>query len=329
MRFTVSLLLLGLLLTGRLALAQRITLSGQVVEATSGEPVPFASIFVPRTSTGITADMDGKFKLIVDGAPDSLAASALGFLTLRQKLTTEPQQAVLFRMRKGGGVALAEVMISSRQPENPAFRILREVQKHKPENERSALNSADYDSYNRIEVSLTELPTAMAKRKVVKDIRALAVRQGAAAAADPDAPLPLFASEVGSRVYSEATARPCAAARTSSTSRCAARAPARARCCRQMLGSNFQNFDFYPNWQNILGKDFISPISAEGGRAYLRLRAAGLGAGGPGPVLQADAWPRAAAHDLALAGHHLDYEGRLRPAPRRPGGQRRTPTSTS
>jgi hypothetical protein len=33
----------------------------------------------------------------------------------------------------------------------------------------------------------------------------------------------------------------------------------------QMLGSNFQNFDFYPNWQNILGKDFISPI-AEGGR---------------------------------------------------------------
>ncbi|MFC7667199.1 DUF5686 family protein [Hymenobacter humi] len=33
----------------------------------------------------------------------------------------------------------------------------------------------------------------------------------------------------------------------------------------QMLGSNFQNFDFYPNWQNVMGKDFISPI-AEGGR---------------------------------------------------------------
>ena len=33
------------------AMAQRVV-SGQVVEAATGEPVPFASVFVPNTSVG-------------------------------------------------------------------------------------------------------------------------------------------------------------------------------------------------------------------------------------------------------------------------------------
>ncbi|GAC1375374.1 MAG: DUF5686 and carboxypeptidase-like regulatory domain-containing protein [Hymenobacter sp.] len=242
--------------------AQRVVISGQVVEATNGEPVPFASIFVPRTSTGVTADADGKFKLAVTGTPDSLAASAMGFATQRRKLSDAATQTVLFRL-KAGGVALAEVVVSSRQPENPAFRILREVQKHKPQNERSSLQAAEFDSYNRIETSLIELPANLAKRKVIKDIRALAVRQGAAAAADADAPLPIFASEVGSRVYQKYA--PVRRREDLLHKQMRGVGPREGSVLSQMLGSNFQNFDFYPNWQNVMGKDFISPI-AEGGR---------------------------------------------------------------
>ncbi|WP_201977245.1 DUF5686 and carboxypeptidase-like regulatory domain-containing protein [Hymenobacter rubidus] len=244
------------------AAAQRIVISGQVVEATNGEPVPFASIFVPKTSAGVTADADGKFKLAVSGSPDSIAASAMGFATQRRKLSNAAVQTVLFRM-KAGGVALAEVVVSSRQPENPAFRILREVQKHKPQNERSALKAAEYDSYNRIETSLIDLPKTLSNRKVVKDIRALAVRQGAIAAADPDAPLPIFASEVGSRVYQRNS--PLRRREDLLHKQMRGVGPREGSVLSQMLGSNFQNFDFYPNWQNVLGKDFISPI-AEGGR---------------------------------------------------------------
>ena len=139
MKFLASLLLVCLWALP--AAAQRLVISGQVVEATNGEPVPFASIFIPKTSTGVTADADGKFKLAVAGTPDSIAASALGFATQRRKLSDAAVQTVLFRL-KTGGVALAEVVVTSRQPENPAFRILREVQKHKPQNERGALTAA-------------------------------------------------------------------------------------------------------------------------------------------------------------------------------------------
>ena len=244
------------------AAAQRIIISGQVVEATNGEPVPFASVFIPNTSAGVTADVDGKFKLAVSGTPDSIAASAMGFATQRRRLSDAAAQTVLFRL-KTGGVALAEVVVSSRQPENPAFRILREVQRHKPENERLALKAAEYDSYNRIETSLIDLPASMANRKVIKDIRALAVRQGAAAATDADAPLPIFASEVGSRVYQKNA--PVRRREDLLHKQMRGVGPREGSVLSQMLGSNFQNFDFYPNWQNVLGKDFISPI-AEGGR---------------------------------------------------------------
>ncbi|RYY17171.1 MAG: hypothetical protein EOO36_10090, partial [Cytophagaceae bacterium] len=263
MKFSVSLLLLVLVLVlqGRWAVAQRITISGQVVEAATGEPVSFASVFVPRTTTGVTADIEGRFKMAVSGSPDSLAVSALGFLTMRKALTNAATQSILFRLKKGGGVALTEVVISSRQPENPAWRILREVQRHKNENERTALHSADFNSYNRIEVSLSDIPKALANRKVVKDMRALAARHNSAAASEADAPLPLFASEVGSQVYVK-YGPPLRRREDIQHKQMRGAGPREGSVLSQMLGSNFQNFDFYPNWQNILGKDFVSPIAA-------------------------------------------------------------------
>ena len=129
-------------------------------------------------------------------------------------------------------MSLAEVLV--RPGENPAFRVLRQVQKHKAANSRESLTAAEFESYSRTEVSLADLPKSLAKRKVVKDIRALAVRRGAAAAADPDAPLPLFASEVGSKVIRNSGR--CAAAKTLPTAKCGGLARAKARCCRKCWG---------------------------------------------------------------------------------------------
>jgi hypothetical protein len=53
--------------------------------------------------------------------------------------------------------------------------------------------------------------------------------------------------------------------KTFSTSNCAGQGRRKARCWRSCWGGSLQNFDFYPNWQRVLTKDFISPI-ADGGR---------------------------------------------------------------
>ena len=254
-RLIRPLALLGLLLALVLPAAAQRVVSGQVVEAATGEPVPFASVFVPRTAAGITADLEGKFRLTVPAAADSIAASALGFVVGRRALTVAASQTVLLRLPKGGGVALGEVVVSSRQPENPAFRILREVQRHKPQNARNTLAAAEFDSYNRTEVALADIPKSLAKRKVVRDIRALAVRRGATAAADPDAPLPLFAAEVGSKVYQQYN--PTRRREDILHRQLRGVGPREGSVLAQLLGGNLQTFDFYPNWQNLLGKDFI------------------------------------------------------------------------
>ncbi|UOQ52016.1 DUF5686 and carboxypeptidase-like regulatory domain-containing protein [Hymenobacter cellulosivorans] len=277
--------------------AQRLVVSGQVVEASTGEPVPFASVFVPRTTTGATADAEGRFKLAVAAAPDSIAASALGFATQRLKLSSAAEQTVLFRLKTDSRV-LAEVVVHARQPENPAFRILREVQKHKPQNARTALQAAEYDSYNRIETSLIELPQRLAKRKVIQDIRQLAVRQGATAAADPDAPLPIFASEVSSRVYQ--TYSPLRRREDLLHRQMRGAAPREGSVASELLGANFQNFDFYPNWQNILGKDFISPL-AEGSRLTYDYELQDSVFVGPDWCYRIAVTPKR-AHDLAFKG---------------------------
>ena len=83
------------------ALARRVV-SGQVVAAVSDEPVPFASIFIPPTCFGATADLEGKLRLAVAAGADSIAASALGVLVSRQALTAEAAQTVLFRLKAEG-----------------------------------------------------------------------------------------------------------------------------------------------------------------------------------------------------------------------------------
>lgn len=52
----------------------KITIQGVVVDATTGEPVPFANVGVLGTLAGAASDMDGKFELVL---PDSYAARTI------------------------------------------------------------------------------------------------------------------------------------------------------------------------------------------------------------------------------------------------------------
>ncbi|UOQ71534.1 DUF5686 family protein [Hymenobacter cellulosilyticus] len=68
----------------------------------------------------------------------------------------------------------------------------------------------------------------------------------------------------------------------------------------ELLGSNFQNFDFYANWLNILGKDFASPL-AEGSRLTYDYELQDSVFLGPDWCYQLAVSPKR-AHDLAFQG---------------------------
>jgi len=251
------LLLVLLLLVGvSPVMAQRVVFTGRVTEAGTGKPVPFASLFVPGTSTGITADAEGHYELSVPNPIDTLAASALGFGVLKKAVGKQPRQTVSFALG-AGAVSLGEVVVRPR--ENPAYEILRRVQAHKPQNDKRALDAFEFDSYNRIQTTVTNLPDRLAKRRVIKDMLALADTAGQPHGAGQPANLPIFASEILSRFYVHN--RPGRKREEIRKTQLRGIGPREGSVLSQILGSSFVDYDFYPNWQNILGKDFISPIA--------------------------------------------------------------------
>ncbi|WP_262922983.1 DUF5686 and carboxypeptidase-like regulatory domain-containing protein [Hymenobacter cellulosilyticus] len=257
MKHTYALFIL-LVVVALPAQAQRIVFTGRITEAATGQPVPFASLFVPGTTSGMTADAEGRYQLTVTQPIDTLAASALGFKALKKAVTQQTQQTVNFALG-AGAVTLGEVTV--RPTENPAYVILRRVQAHKNQNDKRQLQAFEYDSYNRIQTTITDLPDRLAKRKVVRDMLALSDSMSKGAPAGPGKNLPFFASELQSRLYVKN--HPIRRREEIRQRQMRGIGPREGSVASQILGSSFQDYNFYPNWQNIMGKDFISPI-AEG-----------------------------------------------------------------
>ncbi len=75
------------------ALAQTATLSGRVSDAASGQPLPFASVFVNATTRGTTTDEAGRYTLT--GVPlgsIEVVASYVGYAPAKQALRLESAQ---------------------------------------------------------------------------------------------------------------------------------------------------------------------------------------------------------------------------------------------
>lgn len=90
----VRLLMAGLFLMISSALfAQEISVSGTVIDASTGEPVPYASIQIKGTTQGATTDDFGKFSMSVD-AKGTLIFSSIGYVTLEVPVEGKTQLAI-------------------------------------------------------------------------------------------------------------------------------------------------------------------------------------------------------------------------------------------
>ncbi|OWP63788.1 hypothetical protein CDA63_07310 [Hymenobacter amundsenii] len=258
MRFTFPPFLVLLLLLGPAGWAQHITFSGRITEA-AGKPVPFASVFVRGTSQGATADENGRYKLILTELADTLTASAIGFSPVKKAITSTAAQQTLNFTLGAGSVSLGEVVV--RPHENPAYRILREVQNHRRRNQKTELEAYEYDSYARNELLINNLPSQVSRRKVLRQITAVADSLGLDRDANGQPVVPIFASEVLSHYYQNNN--PLRQREEVSKTQMHGAVPREGSVVSQIMGSSFQDWDFYRNWIRIVGKDFISPI-AEG-----------------------------------------------------------------
>ena len=72
------------------AFAQNLTVSGNVTDASNGEPVPFASVHLQGTMTGVSTDADGHYTLSVP-ADGILVFSSIGYKTMEVAVASRTQ----------------------------------------------------------------------------------------------------------------------------------------------------------------------------------------------------------------------------------------------
>jgi len=254
--------LLFLLSIGSSVLAQETIVQGKVTDAASGDPLPFVNVFFKGTSIGTTTDFDGNYLLKSSNPTDSLIASYVGYKPKSKAVKKGVKQTINFQLIEEL-IGLQEVIVYA--GENPAFDILRNVVRNKNNNDKRKLTAYEYDTYTKIEVDVDNLSEKFREKKIIKKITQVLDSVEQIAGEDGKPILPVFITESVSKIYYRDD--PSLKKEKILKTKVSGLGVEDGTTVTQMVGSSFQEYNFYQNWLNILTKEFVSPI-ADGWRIY-------------------------------------------------------------
>ncbi len=243
-------------------LAQETVVHGKVTDAASGDPLPFVNVVFKGTAIGTTTDFDGNFTLRSANATDSIIASYVGYKSRSKAVKRSVSQTINFQLLEES-IGLQEVIVYA--GENPAFDILRKVVRNKNSNDKRKLTAYEYDTYTKIEVDVDNISEKFREKKIVKKITQVLDSIDRIAGEDGKPILPLFITESTSKIYYRDN--PSLKKEKILKTKVSGLGVEDGTTVTQMVGSSFQEYNFYQNWLNILTKEFVSPI-ADGWRIY-------------------------------------------------------------
>ena len=225
---------------------------GDIVNETTGEPVPNVNIHFRGTKIGTTSDESGAYALRVDmTGKEQLVFSAVGYYT--QRFDIEPgTMAGLQVALKEKTATLTEVVVSP--TENPALALLRQVRAHRPDNDRTLHPDRSVTAQREQTLYVSHINKKHLRRALWRSLQA-----GMIAQEDSTYIMPLYRQTQTFRL-SGADMTPANDQRTqalilSSTD------------YSSLLG-NEGNMNFYANSVSIMGHAFLSPLAASGNLYY-------------------------------------------------------------
>jgi len=233
-------------------------LSGVVVDSLSNEPIPFAKVLFVNTTDGAITDFDGEFTIVTSKKVDSVQFSFVGFKTLTIPIPANNQLDLTIKMTSSTQLQEVEVVA---QKKNPAFRILKEINNHRDQNDPRKLDAYQTEVYNKLQFDLNNLGEGFEDSKLIKNFDFIADYADTLNGKDY---LPVLLSESVSNYYFKS-------------------APQQKKevilgthvtgidnlQLGQFTGDMYQNVNIYDNFIGMFGKDFLSPI-APTGRAFYK-----------------------------------------------------------
>lgn len=240
-----------------------IKVTGQIIDQQTDESIPYASVYIEGTTIGTLSDLDGNFTLNVPLPIQKkiLIASFMGYSSQKKRLNEKNTKSRLLIKLKASAKELDEVVIRTKKWENPAWAILRSVQKNKNLNNRSKLKAYQYESYAKTDIWVGNVNESFKKKKVIKDILDSFDNFDKMTDENGQPIIPIFASESLSNIYY--IKNPDSKTEEILKSRIRSLGPDDDEMVSQIVGSSFVDFNLYNNSFLFLGKSFISPITSE------------------------------------------------------------------
>jgi hypothetical protein len=236
--------------------AQETTVKGKVTDANSGDPIPFAAVIFQGSSVGTSTDFDGNYSIKTTRATDSVKVTNIGYKSKSKFVKVGISQVINIQIEEAVG-NLDEVTIHA--GENPAYEVLRNVQRNKDKNDKRKLTAYEYDTYTKIEIDVDNISEQFRKRKIVQKIEAVLDSVDRIAGEDGKPILPLLITESVSRLYYRDN--PSLKKEEIQKTKITGVGVEDGTTVTQLIGSSFQEYNFYQNWLDIVTKDFVSPIA--------------------------------------------------------------------
>ncbi|NNU34361.1 hypothetical protein HK413_09790 [Mucilaginibacter sp. S1162] len=170
--------MMGFLLLGLRATGQQMvtTVTGQVVDAASGEPLRSVSVSLVGSNFGGRTDSLGRFRLAGTGKFSQVEFSCVGYLPV-VKTVVPGQMSKLQVLLVRSATELASVTIASakvqryRNKGNPAVALIQQVINHKSENRAESAAYLQYEQYERMGLSFFNLPQQVVESKFFSKYR--------------------------------------------------------------------------------------------------------------------------------------------------------------
>lgn len=230
------------------------------VRTAEGEPIAFASVYFPDTTTGILTDENGVYALETRDPVSKLTASIIGYKEQTKPVNPGAYNSIDFIL-EADLISIQQVTV--RPGDNPAFPILDSVIRHRPVHDMDSFESYQCDTYSKMEFGLTNFKPQFRSKRLQRNFGFIFDYIDTAALTGRPY-LPAIISETTSKRFHTAdatgTREEIIANRVSGFER--------TEYIAEFTGQMQTDFNFYENYLTFFNVRFASPLSTSGRTFY-------------------------------------------------------------
>lgn len=156
----------------------RTIITGVVTDAADKDPLPYVTVLFKGTGIITKTDVDGKYTLVTSETHPQIQFSYVGYKSAYADIKQGQTQVVNMSLQSESQ-SLTEVVISTnkrpkyRNKDNPAVELIRRVIDNKSKNQGQTYNNIEYQQYEQMVFSLSNLSDKFKNRRIFKNYQFL------------------------------------------------------------------------------------------------------------------------------------------------------------